>query len=178
MKTLRNTQYAGLLNPRLALLVTCCDTKGDPNILTIAWHTPLSQKPPLLGISIGLTRYSHQLIQSTGEFAVNIMGASKVNAVRICGEYSGELDDKFSIAKLHTQLAEKISVPVLPDALAIVECKLHNQVLTGDHTLFIGQVLQVSVREDMYDYGWLSDSEDSPLLFSHRDCYIRPGQRI
>ena len=178
MKTIRNTQFGGLLNPRLALLVTCCDTKGNPNVLTIAWHTPLSHHPPLLGISIGLTRYSHQLIQSTGEFAVNIMGASNIDAVRICGEYSGELDNKFSIAKLDTQLAEKISVPVLTDALAILECKLHDQVLTGDHTLFIGEVVNSTVREDIYDHGWALDNQNSPLLFSHQDSYIRPGERI
>jgi len=178
MKILQNTQFGGLLNPRLALLVTCCDTKGESNVLTIAWHTPLSHHPPLLGISVGITRYSHQLIESTGEFAVNILGASMVNAVRICGEYSGELDDKFTIAKLETRLAEQISVPVLRDALAILECKLYDQVPVGDHTLFIGEVVHVSVREGIYDHGWSLDREDSPLLFSHSDCYIRPGERV
>ena len=38
------------------VLVTCNNHKGKPNIITLAWHTPLSSKPPLYGIAIAPKR--------------------------------------------------------------------------------------------------------------------------
>ena len=73
-KTITGREIAALLNPRLAVLVTCCDLAGEPNVFTVAWQTPLSHRPPLVGISVGCTRYSHRLISDTGEFVVNIVG--------------------------------------------------------------------------------------------------------
>ena len=178
MKIISNSEFSALLNPRLAVLVTCCDMQGHPNVLAVAWHTPLSHDPPLLGISIGLTRYSHKLIQSTGEFVVNVMSASMLPAVRICGEYTGELDDKFSLAKLKTKLASKISIPVLSDALAFLECKLENQIETGDHTFFIGRVLHASLREDRFKQGWLLEQQDGALLVLQSDRYVSIGKEI
>ena len=33
--------------PMQAVLVTCNDEKGNTNVITIAWHTPISKNPPL-----------------------------------------------------------------------------------------------------------------------------------
>ena len=171
METIPESNFAALLNPRLALLVTCCDSQGQPNVLAVAWHTPLSHVPPMLGISIGGTRYSHNLIQDTGDFAVNIMGVSMLNAVKICGELTGELDDKFSIAEMETKLARKISVPVLCDALGVLECRLENQVKTGDHTFFIGRVLYAEAHSGCFSRGWVDSREDGVLLHLRKNHY-------
>jgi hypothetical protein len=49
--------------PMQTILVTCNDDKGKTNIITLAWHTPISRKPPLYGISISPKRYSYALIK-------------------------------------------------------------------------------------------------------------------
>ena len=171
MKTVPESHMSAMLNPRLAVLVTCCDSKGNPNVLTIAWHTPISHDPPLLGISVAPTRYSHRLIQETGVFAVNVMGCSQVEAANICGSLTGELDDKFAIADLGAHLASKISVPVLDDALGVLECRLEDQVEVGDHTLFIGRVLHAQVNPKYYTKGWDAGHEDGVLMVVQRDRY-------
>lgn len=171
MRTVTGSDIASLLNPRLALLVTCCDSQGQPNVLTVAWHTPLSHHPPLLGISIASTRHSHQLIQDTGFFALNIIPQSMLEAAEICGHLTGELDDKFAIAGLDTHLAKRISVPVLDDALAVLECCLENQVQAGDHTFFIGRVLHAQVCPEKFSHGWNPSQTDGLLLCLHRDRY-------
>ncbi len=48
-----------LLHPYNTSLVTCCDTEGNPNIITIAWLIPVSVNPPLTGMSIGRSRFSY-----------------------------------------------------------------------------------------------------------------------
>jgi len=171
MKTVTGHNIAALLNPRLAVLVTCCDQNGKPNVLTVAWHTPLSHEPHLLGVSIAHSRYSHALIRDESEFAINIVGQSLLEAVRICGTYTGEIDNKLEIAGLQIRMAEYIRPPVLVDALGVLECRLVDQVETGDHTFFIGQVLLAQAREDCFGNAWKSQGEKAVLQCLQRDQY-------
>lgn len=171
MKPVAGRDIAALLNPRLAVLVTCCDRDGRPNILTVAWHTPLSHWPPLLGISIAHTRYSHPLIQEEGEFVVNIVGVSLQDAVEVCGRYTGDIDNKFAIAGLKTGMAECVRPPVLVDALGVLECRVVNQVETGDHTFFVGQVMRACVRAECFSSAWEAGGDDAVLQCLQHDRY-------
>jgi len=171
MKTVTGHEIAALLNPRLAVLITSCDQHGRPNVMTVAWHTPLSHQPPLLGVSIARSRYSHFLIQETGEFIVNIVGQALVDAVKICGTYTGDVDDKLDIAGLRTRMATYVQPPVLLDAVGLLECRVVDQVETGDHTFFIGRVLLAQVRENCFDDAWISKDGDTVLQCLQRDQY-------
>jgi len=171
MKPVTGRDIAALLNPRLAVLVTCCDTNGQPNVLTVAWHTPLSHQPPLVGISVGQTRYSNHLIQSQGEFVINIMDAAHQNAVEICGTWSGGSDDKLAIVGLQTRPAMCVCPPVLTEALGVLECRVVQQIKTGDHTFFIGEILQASACAANFSDAWENHSEHAVLQCLQRKRY-------
>ena len=100
MKIIQGRAIAALLNPRPAVLVTCCDGKGKPNVLSIAWHTPLCHNPPMLGISIDHRRYSHNLIDHSGEFVINVVSQAFLPAIELCGNQSGQSMDKFQEAEI------------------------------------------------------------------------------
>ena len=171
MKSVTGRDIAAMLNPRLAVLVTCCDAAGKPNVLTVAWHTPLSHQPPLVGISIGHTRYSHRLIQEQGQFVIHVMGIDRQKAIGVCGLYTGEMDDKLAIAGLETHPAKMVQPPVLADALGVLECEVVQAIETGDHTFFIGEVLHASACEHGFKSGWKSESEDPVLLCLQRSHF-------
>jgi flavin reductase (DIM6/NTAB) family NADH-FMN oxidoreductase RutF len=59
MKLIQGKEIAAFLNPRPVVLVTRRDAVGNGNVLSVAWHTPLSHSPPMLGISNDTRRYSH-----------------------------------------------------------------------------------------------------------------------
>jgi len=40
--------------------------------MTAAWCMPASHKPPMVAVSIGLKRFSHELILKGREFAINV----------------------------------------------------------------------------------------------------------
>jgi flavin reductase (DIM6/NTAB) family NADH-FMN oxidoreductase RutF len=61
-----------LLHPRLTVLVSCVDKEGKANVITLAWSMPVSINPPIVAISIAPKRYSHQLVEETKEFVINI----------------------------------------------------------------------------------------------------------
>ena len=169
-KIIENRQIAALLNPRPAVLVTCCNRSFVPNVLTAAWHTPLSHNPPLLGISIDLRRYSNGLIRDHKEFVINLVSREFKSAVECCGSKSGREGDKFTAAGLVYQPAHNVCPPVIVGALAHLECKVVNELQTGDHTLFIGNVVYAEALVDSFSDGW-EQPEGQVLLCIQRDRF-------
>ena len=153
-KTIRGREIAALLNPRPVVLVTCCDAEGKPNVFSLAWHTPLSHDPALVGISIGRSHYSHSLIQATGEFVINIVGQGLLNAVVVCGNHSGADGDKSTLADLKLERARWVQAPLIADALGYLECRVAQEVSCGDHTLFVGHVIDAVARPDCFSDEW------------------------
>ena len=83
------------LYPVPVVLVTSADQDGKPNIITIAWAGVVCSQPPMVGIAIRPSRYSHQLISRSQELVVNIPSADHLSRVDYCGMVSGRDVDKF-----------------------------------------------------------------------------------
>ena len=60
-----------LLNPEPPVLVSC-GAPEKPNLITVGWTGTICTQPPMLSISVRPERYSHHLIQESGEFVVNL----------------------------------------------------------------------------------------------------------
>ena len=147
-----NERACRLVYPRLVVLVSCIDpTTKKPNIITLAWTTPLSMTPPLVGILVAPRRYSHELISSAREFVVNIPTVEILDKAIKCGRISGRRHDKFSEIGLTAKPAKIVKTPVIEECVAHLECKLMNQLTTGDHTLFIGEVVAAYANEGTFD---------------------------
>jgi len=50
--------------PEQVVMVTTVSSEGRPNIITLGWAMPTSNEALLCAISIGLTRLSHELLES------------------------------------------------------------------------------------------------------------------
>ncbi|WP_455364963.1 flavin reductase family protein, partial [[Eubacterium] cellulosolvens] len=70
-----------LLFPCPVVLVTCIDSNGQTNIITLAWAGIASSDPPTLGLAIRPYRYSFKLIEAAGELVVNIPTTELLQAV-------------------------------------------------------------------------------------------------
>ncbi len=141
-----------LIYPSLVVLVSCVDPEtGKPNVITIAWTAPLSINPPLVGILVAPKRYSHELIARTKEFAINIPTMEILDKAIKCGKVSGRMHDKFKELGLTPTPGKVISTPVIEECVAHIECKLVNQITTGDHTLFIGEAVAAYADEGAFD---------------------------
>ena len=162
--------FARLLNPRSTLMVTCCDSNGKPNVLSVAWHSALSIDPPLVGISLSPKRYSHNLIATTKEFVIHIVGPEMQEAVRFCGTESGQEVDKIAQCNLAIVPASFVRPPILSDAYGYLECQVEQEVLVGDHTWFVGKVLYAAARAVCFSDAW-DAVQAKVLLYLKLDQY-------
>jgi len=140
-----------LLHPRLVVLVSCVDEAGKANVITLAWSMPVSINPPIVAISVAPKRYSHQLIEKTREFVVNVPTMDIVRETLFCGRRSGKTYDKFKETGLTSLPAKMVQPPIIKECVAHLECKLQQQITIGDHTLFIGRVLTAYADDGVFD---------------------------
>jgi len=140
-----------LLHPRHTVLVSCADKDGKANIITLAWSMPVSINPPVVAISVAPKRYSHQLIEKTKEFVVNVPTMDIVRETLFCGRRSGKTYDKFKETGLTPLPAKMIQTPIIKECVAHLECRLQQQITIGDHTLFIGRVLTAYADDGVFD---------------------------
>lgn len=184
MKTLalteavKNTVFHYLLHPCSTSLVTCCDAEGQANIIAIAWIIPVSVRPPLVGMSIGPTRYSYGLIRATGEFVVNVAPYEIARQVLFCGRRSGRDVDKFAATGLTAGAAQKVHPPIIKECIAHLECRLVQDVETGDHRFVVAEVLAAYAQAGVLDdKGLYSLGQVHPLLHLGRNRFTRPLAR-
>ena len=58
-----------------------------------------------------------------------------------CGVHSGKNVDKFKETGLTKEECSKINCPKIKEALGYFECKVVKEITTGDHVIFVGEVL-------------------------------------
>ncbi len=120
--------------------------EGKDNVMTASWVFPLSGDPTLFGVSVSPKRASFDLINNGKAFGINIPSPDLEKAIIKCGSLSGRDVDKFREANLVKEEGKK--VPLLKDCSASIECEVVDGIKTGDHTIFIGKVINVVKRFD------------------------------
>jgi flavin reductase (DIM6/NTAB) family NADH-FMN oxidoreductase RutF len=130
-----------LTSPLPFVLITSIDGEGRPNVMGASWVTKTSFVPFLMAVSIGHRRYSHDLISRSGEFVICYPSAEQEKAAVYCGTHSGRRENKFAAAGLRAVPSMKVRPPTVEGCTAALECKVVSSFPTGDHTLFVGEVL-------------------------------------
>jgi flavin reductase (DIM6/NTAB) family NADH-FMN oxidoreductase RutF len=120
-------------------------TRGDGSAcgLTVNAFASVSLEPPLILVCIERGADSHGCIRAAGAFAVNVLDEKR-------GE---RLSRRFAAWDVEEKLrgvayrAERTGAPVLEDALAWLDCRIHDIVAAGDHSIFLGEVVAADARE-------------------------------
>ncbi|MBI5643737.1 MAG: flavin reductase [Deltaproteobacteria bacterium] len=115
------------------------------NAMTAAWVQRASFDPPLITIAVGITRYSHDMIRESGVFAVNVLGPDNIAAGKHFGLKTGKKTDKFAGIEYDAKVTGS---PILKEAIAWMDCKVVSYHSAGDHTIFIGEVLDGGVLKE------------------------------
>lgn len=139
-----------LLLPRPVILVTTLDQNDKPNIITIGWATPVSHEPLIVAIAVSPKRYSYGLIDNKREFVVNVPDISLAEKSNWCGRKSGRKFDKFAETGWTVEPGVTIKTPHIAECYLFLECKVVQQVISGDHTTFFGEVVDAYAAKDTF----------------------------
>ncbi len=146
---------------------------GRHNAMTAVWHSTLSFKPPLCGVSISPDRDTHKLILDAKEFVLNFMPLKKAELIAQVGGSHWSKVDKFKRFNIDTESPGKIKSPVLKDAYAAYECKLFDHHTYGDHEWFVGEILALHFEDGLFTENGVLDLERIKLaLYLGSDNYI------
>jgi flavin reductase (DIM6/NTAB) family NADH-FMN oxidoreductase RutF len=122
-------------------VATVLDAAGVPHGLTVSSFTSVSLDPPLVLICLG-----HE---------VTVIGAfreAKYFGINVLREEQRHLSDRFArkgfdrFDGLPWEQGET-GVPLLPGALAAMECALEQRIRSGDHDIFVGRMVRAAVHD-------------------------------
>ena len=143
--------------PEPVVLVVSCDREGKPDVMPAGWSMVTSGTPPMLAVSIGHGRYTHKLIEETDEFVLVFPSEGMGSLIDYTGSCSGRDVDKFADYGIETLRSKHVRPPLIRDAVACFECKVRGKLMTGDHTIFAGEVVASYISEKykdrLYNFG-------------------------
>ena len=153
------TKLSWLLSNGQVVMLTCCNALKSVNgIITVSWMTPTSHEPLLLMASVGsggketgdrAYRVCYSLINETKEFGLNVPGIELIEAIAKVGTTHSDEIDKFNEAGLTPMKSRKIGAPLISECFLNIECRVLEQFVTGDHTVFVAEPLVVYVDDNV-----------------------------
>lgn len=161
-----------LISPRLTVLVNTLDEEGELNSSPYSWIYPLSFNPPLIGVGIGgKHKLSYINSKRNGEFVVCVVSADFGQQAVSCEEFHKPGDKLWEGQGLHMQESEKVKVPRIKEAKAVLECKVAQFLeYNGDHVVLVGEVLHAEVEGGL--------DEINPLLHDSGEEFRNIGKKI
>jgi flavin reductase (DIM6/NTAB) family NADH-FMN oxidoreductase RutF len=109
--------------------------------MTVASFASLSLRPPLVLICVEKSVKTHDAIAAARKFGVSFLAAEQAD---ISSQFASRREDKFEGVSVHNGM---LGVPLIDGAITTIECTLQDQLPGGDHTIFVGEVVDVETRE-------------------------------
>ena len=125
--------------------------KKEINGMIASWVSQVSYDPLLIMAAVHPNRYSHNLIDQSGCFALHVLAADQSN---LLGRFKGP-DPKAKFSSIQWQPGQT-GCPVLKECIAYFECRVTAKYTPGNHSLFLGEVLAAQV----IDKGNILSSQD------------------
>ena len=114
--------------------------KEEFNGMIASWVSQISYDPLLIMVAVHPNRYSHHLIDKSGFFALHVLTAGQSDLLH---RFKGS-DPKAKFSSVQWQRG-RTGCPVLKECMAYFECRVTAQHTPGNHTLFLGDVLEAQV---------------------------------
>jgi flavin reductase (DIM6/NTAB) family NADH-FMN oxidoreductase RutF len=127
--------------------VVTAEHDGVKNGMTVSSFASVSLDPPLVLVCIGKAAPTHDTIRKGERFVVNVLSDTQ-EAISI--RFATKHDDRFEGVAVRSG---QLGVPIIEGCLAAIECRLHETLPGGDHTIYVGEVVHADI------------AEGSPLLY-------------
>jgi len=159
----------GLLEPGPVVLLTT-SRRGQPNVMTMSWHTMLEFEPPLVGCVVSDRNHSFAALKATRACVINVPTAKLAKQVVGCGNTSGAKVDKFARFGLTPVPAAQVAAPLVAECYANLECRVADTRMVAKYCLFVLEVVQA----------WIDPALTNPRTMHHLGwgSFMLAGRRI
>ena len=112
------------------------------NAFTASSVMPVSYKPVVVAVAVGVDHASRPLLHAGKSFTINVLKGDQIELARHFGLVSGRQTNKLAGMRWRPGLS---GAPILLDTLAYIECELATAVPAGDHELVLGKVVDGAI---------------------------------
>ena len=173
----KNFNPGPLLVPLPAVMATVGDMENS-NIITIGWTGILSSDPARTYISVRPSRHSHKLLSENPEFVINLTTEKLAFATDYAGIYTGAKVDKFEKLGLTKIESAVVKAPTIGESPLALECRVFDVLHFGTHDVFMADIVNVSVREELLDEkGKICIERAGLMAYAHGEYYSL-GEKI
>ena len=117
-------------------------------------------------------RLSYDYIKESSECVINLPTKSMVKVVDYCGVRSGRTEDKIKHFDLKLDEGVTVKTPSLDESPIALECTLKSITPLGTHDLFLLQVTNVKVDENLIDdKGKIHFDKAKLICYSHGEYF-------
>jgi flavin reductase (DIM6/NTAB) family NADH-FMN oxidoreductase RutF len=111
---------------------------------TVNWVTQTAFEPPLVVVGVKTDSGAHALIKESRSFALNVLGKGQQGAAFT---FFKPADLKGQMISGEPFRAGSTGAPILTNMPAYVECTLEDTIEKGDHSIFVGRVVDAGVAK-------------------------------
>jgi flavin reductase (DIM6/NTAB) family NADH-FMN oxidoreductase RutF len=111
----------------------------------VNWLTQASFQPPLVVLGAKADAPSTAMIESSGLFCINVLETGQVPLASSFFKHVEPVGNRLGDAEF---TPSPNGLPVLTDALAYFECRVREKVAIGDHTIYVGEVIEAGVQRE------------------------------
>ena len=123
------------------------DEENDEiNGFTASWVTQGSFNPPLVVMAVRAEGSSHEIIEKTQKFSLNILKSEQKDLAAVFFKPQKGLGGRFESVEF--KIGE-YGLPILIDSVGGLECEVIGNIKYGDHTVFVGEVKSAFLNNDV-----------------------------
>jgi flavin reductase (DIM6/NTAB) family NADH-FMN oxidoreductase RutF len=113
-------------------------------IATFVSQASIAPDLPRMLLGVAKTHHTWALIETSGAFALHLLGEEQVELACRFGLDSGHDVDKLANLKFHEGVTGS---PLLETAVGSLDCRVETSLDTGDRTVYLAEVVQAQVRQ-------------------------------
>ena len=173
--------FKAIISPRPIGWISSCDKEGVANLAPYSFFNAISELPPMvMFVSAPDARQAPDAhhhspkdslhnIRTPGEFGVNIVSEAQKEAMVASSAMLSPDEDEFAAAGLSKMRARDISAPLVANAPAHLECRVHEMIdLPGTDkragcVMVLGHVLSMHIDDAYIKDGKLDVTKYQPV---------------
>lgn len=143
-----------LLQPTIPILCTTINEDGTDHIAPFSWINPVSHRPPRVALALMNSpqkQCSLKNIERTGEFVINIPSLNIVDQLVGCSYKAKPGENKFDRSGFTRLKSQNVKPCGVVQCKAHLECKLFKEIILGDHTLVVGDIVHATYDDQAYE---------------------------